>query len=409
MLGISRKKTTGLFEIEHTKMNKGFSILFIILCIVAMIVIYAGRFSLWKRAGLGRIVKGVNDEIDPGFDGSKAVERKEYLIDFKKSKDNVLVFLHIQKTGGTALEKKILKQIVGLKCKCKNNTAKLACKCLRRNGIPWIVMRYAIINKSRGWPCGVHPDITALKHCLPLLFKEQRQYITPKFLYMTQLRDPVERYVSEFRHVQRAKAWEHANLMCNNQQPSSHTFSCFENMTRDNITLERFLSCDKNLANNRQTRMLADLELVGCYNYSSISIVERDRMLLQSAKKNLKAMTYFSLNERPADSQFVIEKTFNLRFKENWFLLDTGYANEYMKTISESDVLKIKQMNHLDVELYKYAEELFEKRLNFLKGLTLDEPLDNQIKKNKKGNKVLMKNWKRESVMGKRPKKKVER
>lgn len=42
------------------------------------------------------------------------------------------------------------------------------------------------------------------------------------------------------------------------------------------VEIDEFLDCEWNLAHNRQTRMLADLSLVGCYN-SSLEPAERDR------------------------------------------------------------------------------------------------------------------------------------
>lgn len=63
------------------------------------------------------------------------------------------------------------------------------------------------------------------------------------------------------------------------------------------VSLEEFTSCDSNLATNRQTRMLSDLALVGCYNKSSMPAHERDRIMLASAKRNLAAMSYFGLTE----------------------------------------------------------------------------------------------------------------
>lgn len=64
-----------------------------------------------------------------------------------------------------------------------------------------------------------------------------------------------------------------------------------------NVSLDEFTSCPTNLASNRQTRMLADLALVGCYNRSAMSPTERDRVMLASAKRNLAAMSYFGLTE----------------------------------------------------------------------------------------------------------------
>ncbi len=63
------------------------------------------------------------------------------------------------------------------------------------------------------------------------------------------------------------------------------------------VDLNEFAGCTSNLAINRQTRMLSDLALVGCYNQSSMAPYERDRIMLASAKRNLAAMSYFGLTE----------------------------------------------------------------------------------------------------------------
>lgn len=63
------------------------------------------------------------------------------------------------------------------------------------------------------------------------------------------------------------------------------------------MSLREFAACPYNLAANRQTRMLADLALVGCYNSSAMSKSKRDHVLLGSAKRNLAAMSYFGLTE----------------------------------------------------------------------------------------------------------------
>lgn len=63
------------------------------------------------------------------------------------------------------------------------------------------------------------------------------------------------------------------------------------------VSFDEFSKCDSNLATNRQTRMLSDLSLIGCYNKSSMPAHERDRIMLASAKRNLAAMSYFGLTE----------------------------------------------------------------------------------------------------------------
>lgn len=79
------------------------------------------------------------------------------------------------------------------------------------------------------------------------------------------------------------------------------------------VSLDEFLSCHHNLAFNRQTRMLADLSLVQCYNLRAMSRNDRDRLMLASAKSNLKNLAFFGLKERMNDSQELFEQTFNLR------------------------------------------------------------------------------------------------
>lgn len=72
-------------------------------------------------------------------------------------------------------------------------------------------------------------------------------------------------------------------------------FFAGENWT--GVQLDEFMRCDSNLATNRQTRMLSDLALVGCYNKTAMPAHERDRIMLASAKRNLATMSYFGLTE----------------------------------------------------------------------------------------------------------------
>ena len=53
------------------------------------------------------------------------------------------------------------------------------------------------------------------------------------------------------------------------------------------ISLDEFIECPDNWAANRQTRMLADLKRVGCYDLSLMPIEKREQIMLESAKENL--------------------------------------------------------------------------------------------------------------------------
>ena len=58
--------------------------------------------------------------------------------------------------------------------------------------------------------------------------------------------------------------------------------------------------------------MLSNLELVNCYNATSMA---RDRIMLESAKENLLRMAFFGVTELQKESQLVFQRTFNMRFK----------------------------------------------------------------------------------------------
>ena len=91
--------------------------------------------------------------------------------------------------------------------------------------------------------------------------KKQRNLI-----YITNLRLPVQRFLSEWKHVQRGATWRQSTLTCGGKTHSQLNTQCFQNEDDwEGVELEDFVACKTNLAYNRQTRMLADLSLVGCY------------------------------------------------------------------------------------------------------------------------------------------------
>jgi hypothetical protein len=104
-------------------------------------------------------------------------------------------------------------------------------------------------------------------------------------------------------------------LVCNSRLPTKEELPrCFNPVVGwGNVSLDEFLSCPYNLAFNRQTRMLADLSLIHCYNSDSMPSKERDRIMLTSAKSNLKNMAFFGIKERMNESQEIFEKLFHLR------------------------------------------------------------------------------------------------
>ncbi|KAI5642282.1 sulfotransferase family domain-containing protein [Phthorimaea operculella] len=158
----------------------------------------------------------------------------------------------------------------------------------------------AIERRLSGNLCGLHADFTELTACVGgELDRHEGSAVHRRYFYITLLREPVSRYLSEYRHVKRGATWKGSRHWCQGRTASgSEVPPCYTGDSWKGVTLQEFASCPWNLANNRQTRMLADLALVGCYNGTlRHRSAETDRVLLASAKRNLAAMAYFGLTE----------------------------------------------------------------------------------------------------------------
>ncbi|XP_029305744.1 heparan-sulfate 6-O-sulfotransferase 3-B-like [Cottoperca gobio] len=284
-------------------------------------------------------------------------------VDFNIRGDDVMVFLHIQKTGGTTFGRHLVKNIqLEQPCDCMPGQRK--CTCHRPGRAEsWLFSRF-----STGWSCGLHADWTELTSCVPTVMnkrdKKSAQKNKRNFYYITMLRDPVSRYLSEWKHVQRGATWKTALHMCDGRPPTEDELpACYSGEDWTGVPLTDFMSCPSNLANNRQVRMLADLSLVGCYNMSSVSELERGQVLLASAKANLRNMAFYGLTEFQRKTQYLFERTFGLRFIRAFTQINSTRAASV--GISEKVRWRIEGLNALDVELYEYAKELFLRRYQY--------------------------------------------
>ncbi|XP_060785567.1 heparan-sulfate 6-O-sulfotransferase 1-A [Neoarius graeffei] len=293
----------------------------------------------------------------------------ERAIDFQIKGDDVLVFLHIQKTGGTTFGRHLVQNVrLELPCDCRPGQKK--CTCYRPNRKEtWLFSRF-----STGWSCGLHADWTELTNCVPGVInkKESKLKSQRKFYYITLLRDPVSRYLSEWRHVQRGATWKTSLHMCDGRTPTPEELPpCYEGTDWSGCTLQQFMECPYNLANNRQVRMLADLSLVGCYNMSFIPEKKRAQILLDSAKKNLRDMAFFGLTEFQRKTQYLFERTFHLKFIRPFVQYNSTRAAGV--DLDNDTIQRIEELNELDVQLYDYARDLFQQRYMYKRQLERHE------------------------------------
>lgn len=279
---------------------------------------------------------------------------------------DVIVFLHIQKTGGTTFGKHLVGDLdLARSCVCHRRVKK-RCTCLRpgpNSDEMWLFSRH-----STGWKCGLHADWTELTSCVDdMMDKIEDHEVKRRYFYITFLRNPLHRFLSEFRHVRRGATWKNARLLCQGRHATKEELPhCYETETWENVTLDEFMACESNLAINRQTRMLADLSLVGCYNSSMMKPEERGKTMLLSAKNNLKKMAFFGLTEHQEISQYLFEETFNLKFRVRFNQYNQTISDMAIQEIDSGTLKHIEELNSLDIELYKYAEELLQKRFKKL-------------------------------------------
>ncbi|NXU57516.1 H6ST2 sulfotransferase, partial [Turnix velox] len=286
-------------------------------------------------------------------------------VDFNIKGDDLIVFLHIQKTGGTTFGRHLVRNIqLEQPCECRAGQKKCTC---HRPGKreTWLFSRF-----STGWSCGLHADWTELTNCVPAVVDSKKEVrLRPSsrnFYYITILRDPVSRYLSEWRHVQRGATWKASLHVCDGRSPTSEELpSCYTGDDWSGCSLQEFMDCPYNLANNRQVRMLSDLSLVGCYNLSVMPEEQRNKVLLDSAKENLKRMAFFGLTEFQRKTQYLFEKTFNMNFISPFTQYNSTRASSV--EIDEQMQQRIEALNFLDVELYDYAKDLFLQRYQFMR------------------------------------------
>lgn len=94
---------------------------------------------------------------------------------------DVIVFLHIQKTGGTTFGRHLVRDL-NLETPCICPRKRKRCDCFRPNTIneQWLFSRY-----STGWKCGLHADWTELTDCVETALDEYEGLAKRRRLFLT--------------------------------------------------------------------------------------------------------------------------------------------------------------------------------------------------------------------------------
>ena len=166
--------------------------------------------------------------------------------------------------------------------------------------------------------------------------------IDPQSRYFSMLRNPVSRVYSMYKHLRR------------------NPRSIVKNL--DQISIFQFLDQELFIdADNGQVRRLCGIENV---NYR-IPFGRCSNDMLDLAKHNLKSYCTFGLCEHFDASILYFQNCFDWK-NINYYIKNNAPKSVNSQSLSNSNVELIQQVNHLDVQLYDYATELFKEKLTEL-------------------------------------------
>ena len=387
-------------------------------CIAVVIITVLVTLSVWDPLATSDL-QSVEDTLaasEVAFYSSKSKRSdtsRSTRVLFDPHGNDTMVFLHVHKTGGSAfLEHMVTLQqpmfqrvgsaLVGrapLKL-CRmgdykwkrgggflNQTLDIHLEWCPRNMLYLKGETWLVSEKTTGWMCGVHALYVDFVHCLRNItnfnkMTKVKQYSplvssNRTFHYITLLRHPVLRYLSEYLQTTRGACWPVHDRVCDDgmvkikQTPlCAHCkMKLLANSGRHvQESLKEYLGCDVMWRKNRLTLALADSEQVTCWNRTQYTSKERGKILLESAKQNLLKFSFFGILEFQEESGWLFERTFGMEFgiPPPHLPLNSSMANLLLQELLVHPSLykKVIANNKWDLELYWFAVEEFEKRMS---------------------------------------------
>ncbi|UOQ84738.1 sulfotransferase family 2 domain-containing protein [Gracilibacillus salinarum] len=219
-----------------------------------------------------------------------------------KLNEDLIIFMHIPKTGGTTLNSIFRRQY-------EENQ-------FYNHLLPdEMKSKYMELNEL---------DKNNIKAVAGHYFYGIHAIFSRPFSYFTMLRDPVDRVVSLYYYYQSKPA----------------VFPKFKDMT-----FEEFINKHSE-AHNCQTKMIAGLS----------------EPTIDLAKENLRTFSVIGLNERFDESLILMQKALGWNTLE-YERLNITKKRPLKSKLSKEFISLIEDNNQLDIELYQYAQELFEQQL----------------------------------------------
>ena len=222
-----------------------------------------------------------------------------------------VVFMHIPKTGGTTLNAILDRQYSPRRILTISDPSETIAQLTERtSGEEFLLVRGHV-------PFGVHRELGIQPH------------------YITMLRQPVERVISIYRYIRRDTSHPLHATVC------------------DGMTLSDFMDSDvaEREAVNGQTKQLAGREQE-----------HGDESILKLAKRNLETFAAVGLTERFDESLILFRR--RLRWKPPFYRSKNvaPEATRVARPVNEIQA-SVEERNRLDIELYNFARDLFDRRI----------------------------------------------
>jgi len=256
-------------------------------------------------------------------------------LEYDLKEDDILYFLHIQKTAGTTLMN-ILDSYFDL----DTIYSEQFWRKLLPN-IPNDFAKYKLVRGHFGY--GLH------------------RILPKKPVYITMLRDPIERTISDYEHIRRE------NINTKEHVPKNETILDVLKNPRTRWTYV-----------NPQTAYIEpDLDIVSLTKSWNPERVARfeirsalwraikttpENKLLENAKKHLSEFAFVGIVERFEESLFLLYYTFGWKPMAATWKLNVAPKHNKGHQLTEEALKEIIDCTRLDAELYKFAQEIFEQR-----------------------------------------------
>ena len=169
------------------------------------------------------------------------------------------------------------------------------------------------------------------------------EYLPQPAIYLTLLRNPVERVISEYYHQERFWGADGSEL------------------PPQNVNLEYYVRNGMMLACNGQVRLLMGAPEGPWPNYGPF-LASQDN--LETAKANLREHFIFGLTERFDETLILLKRAFGWKTRDIIYMRQRVGRRPPADKISRETVNLIEEHNELDMQLYEFAKQLFEEQIS---------------------------------------------